>query len=318
MNKGTFIGVDIAKTSFEFVAHGDDRHFSLSNDEAGIQQAIRQIKQFSPELIVLEATGGFELPLVAALSMANLPVVVINPRQVRNFAKATGHLAKTDAIDAVVLAHYAAVVKPAVRAIPDAEMTLLKEIVSRRQQLVGILVAERNRLGTAHNHVVKEGIQSHIDWLKKELDDTDDELRRQIEGSPVWQAKDDLLQTVPGIGPITSATLLANLPELGTLNRHQIASLAGVAPFNRDSGIMRGKRSVWGGRARVKTAIYMATIVAVRWNAKIKEFYQRLCSSGKAKKVALVACMRKFLIILNTMLKNNTPWRCSATKNNLI
>jgi transposase len=311
MNKGTFIGVDIAKASFEFVAYGDDRHFNLSNDEGGIQQAVKQMEKLSPELIVLEATGGFELPLVAALSMAELPVVVINPRQVRNFAKATGHLAKTDAIDAEVLAHYGAVVKPSVRLIPDAEMIMLKEIVSRRQQLVGILVAERNRLGTAHNHIVKEGIQLHIDWLKRQLDDTDGELQKQIESSPVWQTKDDLLRTVPGIGSTTSATLLANLPELGTLNRHQIAALAGVAPFNRDSGIMRGKRSVWGGRDRVKKALYMATIVAVRWNANIKVFYQRLCASGKAKKVALVACMRKLLIILNTMLKNNTSWRCA-------
>lgn len=312
MNKGTFIGVDIAKDSFEFAAYGDDRHFNMSNDETGIRQAVEQIQKLSPELLVLEATGGYEHPLVAALSLAKLPVVVINPRQVRNFAKATGHLAKTDAIDAAVLAHFAAVVKPEIRSMADADMLLLKEVVSRRQQLVEILVAERNRLGVAHNPSVKAGIQAHIDWLKKRLDETDGELRKQIEESPLWRAKDDLLRTVPGVGPMTSAALLANLPELGSLNRHQIAALVGVAPFNRDSGRMRGKRSVWGGRSSVKATLYMAALSATKWNPAIKTFYERLCDSGKPKKVALTACMRKLLIVLNSMMKNNTAWRCAV------
>jgi len=312
VNKGTFIGVDIAKDSFEFAAYGDDRHFNMSNDETGIRQAVEQIQKLSPELLVLEATGGYEHPLVAALSLAKLPVVVINPRQVRNFAKATGHLAKTDAIDAAVLAHFAAVVKPEIRSMADADMLLLKEVVSRRQQLVEILVAERNRLGVAHNPSVKAGIQAHIDWLKKRLDETDGELRKQIEESPLWRAKDDLLRTVPGVGPMTSAALLANLPELGSLNRHQIAALVGVAPFNRDSGRMRGKRSVWGGRSSVKATLYMAALSATKWNPAIKTFYERLCDSGKPKKVALTACMRKLLIVLNSMMKNNTAWRCAV------
>lgn len=201
MNKGTFIGVDIAKDSFEFVAYGDDRHFNMSNDETGIRQAVEQIQKLSPELLVLEATGGYEHPLVAALSVAKLPVVVINPRQVRDFAKATGHLAKTDAIDAAVLAHFAAVIKPELRPIADADMLLLKEVVGRRHQLVEMLVAERNRLGVAHNYAVKADIRAHIDWLKKRLDQADGELRKQIEESPLWRAKDDLLRTVPGVGP---------------------------------------------------------------------------------------------------------------------
>jgi transposase len=312
VNKGTFIGVDIAKDSFEFAVYGDDRHFNMSNDETGIRQAVEQIQKLSPELLVLEATGGYEHPLVAALSIAKLPVVVINPRQVRDFAKATGHLAKTDAIDAAVLAQFAAVIKPDLRPIADADMLLLKEVVSRRQQLVEILVAERNRLGVAHNPSVKAGIQAHIDWLKKRLDETDGELRKQIEESPLWRAKDDLLRTVPGVGPMTSAALLANLPELGSLNRHQIAALVGVAPFNRDSGRMRGKRSVWGGRSSVKATLYMAALSATKWNPAIKTFYERLCDSGKPKKVALTACMRKLLIVLNSMMKNNTAWRCAV------
>jgi transposase len=312
VNKGTFIGVDIAKDSFEFAIYGDDRHFNMGNDETGIRQAVEQIQRLSPELVVLEATGGYEFTLVAALSVAKLPVVVINPRLVRDFAKATGHLAKTDAIDAAVLAHYAAVIKPDIRPIADADMLLLKEIVSRRQQLVEILVAERNRLGVAHNPAVKADIQAHIDWLKKRLDQADGELRKQIEGSPLWRAKDDLLRTVPGVGPMTSAALLANLPELGRLNRHQIAALVGVAPFNRDSGRMRGKRAVWGGRSRVKATLYMAALSATKWNPAIKTFYERLCASGKPKKVALTACMRKLLIVLNSMMKNNTAWRCAA------
>jgi len=311
VNKGTFIGVDIAKDSFEFVAYGDDRHFNMSNDGTGIRQAVEQIQKLSPELVVLEATGGYEHPLVAALSIAKLPVVVINPRQVRDFAKATGQLAKTDAIDAAVLAQFAAVIKPDLRPIADADMLLLKEVVSRRQQLVEMLVAERNRMGIAHNPSVKADIQAHIDWLRKRLNEADGELLRQIKESPVWRAKDDLLRTVPGVGPMTSVALLANLPELGRLNRHQIAALVGVAPFNRDSGMMRGKRAVWGGRSSLKAILYMAALSATKWNPAIKTFYERLCASGKPKKVALTACMRKLLIVLNSMMKNNTAWRCA-------
>jgi len=248
--------------------------------------------------------------LVSALSVSKLPVVVANPRQVRDFAKATGRLAKTDTIDARVLAHFGAAVKPVLRPVPDEELTMLKDIVARRQQLMEMLTAEKNRLGMARNQVVKQNIGSHIDWLQKELKDTDTGLRDRIVASPVWREKDDLLQTVPGVGGTTSIALIANLPELGNLDRRQIAALVGVAPYNRDSGLFRGKRTVWGGRARVRAALYMAALVATRFNPVIRTFYQRLCAAGKAKKVALTACMRKLLTILNAMIKNNTTWRC--------
>lgn len=309
MSQETYIGIDVAKSSLEVAIHNQAQPFSFPNHEKGIQKVVDQIKKLSPSLVVLEATGGFELMLVAALSLAKLPLVVVNPRQVRDFARATGQLAKTDAIDAKVLAHFAAAVKPALRQLQDEDLVILKDLVARRQQLIEMLTAERNRLGMARNRTVRENIQAHIEWLQKELDGTDISLRHQIEASPVWREKDNLLQTVPGVGDATSATLLANLPELGRLNRRQIAALVGVAPYNRDSGLLRGKRAVWGGRARVRAALYMAAMAGIRWNPVIKSFYDRLCAAGKAKKVALTACMRKLLTILNAMIKNNTVWR---------
>jgi len=310
MGQEIYIGIDIAKSSLEVAIHNQAERFSFSNDKEGIRQAVRQIRQLEPGLIVLEGTGGYEVLLVAALSVSKLPVVVANPRQVRDFAKATGRLAKTDTIDARVLAHFGAAVKPVLRPVPDEELTMLKDIVARRQQLMEMLTAEKNRLGMARNQVVKQNIGSHIDWLQKELKDTDTGLRDRIVASPVWREKDDLLQTVPGVGGTTSIALIANLPELGNLDRRQIAALVGVAPYNRDSGLFRGKRTVWGGRARVRAALYMAALVATRFNPVIRTFYQRLCAAGKAKKVALTACMRKLLTILNAMIKNNTTWRC--------
>jgi transposase len=311
MNQEVYVGIDIAKSSFEVAIHNQVEQFSFTNDEKGIRQAIEQIKKLLPSLVVLEATGGYELNLAAALSVAALPMVVANPRQVRDFARATGRLAKTDAIDARVLAHFAASIKPEIRPFHDEALQALKDLVTRRQQLVGMLTAEKNRLGTARNHVVRRNIQSHIDWLQKELDGTDVGLRKQIEASPIWREKDNLLQSVPGVGNTTAAILIAHMSELGTLNRRQTAGLAGLAPYNRDSGLFRGKRAVWGGRARVRTALYMAVISAIRWNPVIKSFYERLCAAGKPKKVALTACMRKLLTILNAMMKNNTAWRCS-------
>ena len=310
MSQETYIGIDVAKSSLEVAIHNQAKQFSFTNDEKGIQQAIEQIKVVSPTLVVLEATGGYELHLAAALSLSNLPLVVANPRQVRDFARATGRLAKTDAIDAGVLAHFAAAVKPEPRPFQDEALQALKDLVARRQQLIEMLTAEKNRLAMARNHTVRRNIQSHIEWLQKELDGTDGGLRDQIKASPVWRQKDNLLQSVPGVGKTTSATLIANLPELGILNRRQIAAVAGVAPYNRDSGLLRGKRTVWGGRAKVRTALYMAVLSGIRWNPVIKSFYERLCAAGKPKKVALTACMRKLLTILNTMMKNNTTWRC--------
>jgi transposase len=310
MKREIYIGIDVAKSSLDVAIHEQEKQLNLPNSEEGIRQAVDSIKELSPTLVVVEATGGFELLLAAALSLAKLPLVIVNPRQVRDFARATGRLAKTDAIDAGVLAHFAAAVKPALRQLQDEDLIILKDLVARRQQLIEMLTAERNRISTARNHAVKEDIEAHIEWLQKKLNSTDTGLRHQIETSPIWREKDNLLQSVPGVGNTTSATMLANLPELGSLNRRQIAALVGVAPYNRDSGLLRGKRAVWGGRARVRTALYMAVMAGLRWNPVIRAFYDRLCAVGKAKKVALTACMRKLLTILNAIMKNHTAWRC--------
>ena len=259
--------------------------------------------------MLLESSGGLELPLVAALATEEVPVVVVNPRQVRDFARATGKLAKTDSLDAAVLAHFADAVRPAVRPLRDAETQVLGSLVARRHQVITMLVSEKNRLSSAATVAVRPRIKAHIAWLERELDDLDKGLRQTLRQSPVWREKDDLLRTVPGVGEQLSLTLLAYLPELGTLDRRQVAALVGVAPFNRDSGAMRGKRTVWGGRARVRAALYMGALVASRFNPVIRDFYQRLLAAGKPKKLALTACMRKLLVILNSMLKHRSPWR---------
>jgi len=242
------------------------------------------------------------------LAAAGVPVVVVNPRQVRDFAKATGRLAKTDALDAQTLAHFAEVMRPALRPLPDEQTQALAAILARRRQLVEMLTAEKNRLSAA-SKPVRKSLRTHIAWLERALSHTDSDLAHAIRESPVWREKEELLRSTPGVGPVMTTTLLANLPELGTLTGKQIAALAGVAPLNRDSGTMRGKRMVWGGRAQVRAVLYMAALVAARFNPIIRAFYQRLCAAGKAKKVALTACMRKLLIILNAMLKHRIPWR---------
>ena len=310
---GIYVGIDVAKARVDVaIRPGGDRR-EVSNDQAGIAALVAQMQQLNPAALVLEATGGLELPLVAALAAASLPVVVVNPRQVRDFARATGRLAKTDSLDAAVMAHFAEAVRPPLRPLRDAETQVLSSLVARRQQVMTMLVAERNRLSSA-TMAVRPSIEAHIAWLKQQLDDLDQGLRQTLRQSPVWREKDDLLRSVPGIGNQISLTLLAYLPELGTLNRRQIAALVGVAPFNRDSGTLRGKRTVWGGRARVRTALYMGALVASRFNPVIRDFYQRLLSAGKPKKLALTACMRKLLIILNSMLKYGSSWNNPATK----
>ena len=261
----------------------------------------------SPTLVVLEATGGYERAAVAALAAAQMPVVVANPRQVRDFARATGQLAKTDRIDAETLALFAERVRPTPRPLADEASAALDALLTRRRQLVGMRGAERNRLEHAPPAVAR-GIRTHIRWLERQLSVVDRDLDDMIHQSPVWRAKEDLLRSVPGVGPIVSRTLLGELPELGQLNRRRIAALAGVAPFACDSGTLRGRRVVWGGRASVRAALYMSALVATRWNPVIRAFYQRLLAAGKPKKVALVACMRKLLTILNVMLRTNTPW----------
>ena len=292
-----FVGIDVSKAQVDVAVRPTGKRWVLPYDETGIEGLIPQIVDLEPALVLLEATGGLELPLVVALAAAALPVVVVNPRQVRDFAKATGTLAKTDALDAGVLAHFADAVRPDVRPLKDAETQVLNSPTARRRQVMTMLVSEKNRLGTAIG-AVSPRIEAHIAWLEQELSDLDKGLRQTLRRSPVWREKDDLLRTVPGVGPQLSLTLLAHLPELGTLDRKQIAALVGVAPFNRDSGTRRGKRAVWGGRSRVRAVLYMGTLTATRFNPVISDFYPRLLAAGKAKKVALVACMRKLLTIL--------------------
>lgn len=308
-----YVGIDVAKSKVDVAVRPTGQRWVVSYDETQVGELVAQMQDLSPALVILEATGGLELPLVAALAAAALPVVVVNPRQVRDFARATGILAKTDALDAATLAHFAEAIRPPIRPLRDEETQVLNSMTARRHQVMTMLVAEKNRLGSAIS-AVRPRIEAHITWLEQELKDLDRSLRQTLRQSPVWREKDDLLRTVPGVGEQLSLTLLAYLPELGTLNRKQISALVGVAPFNRDSGAWRGKRAVWGGRARVRAALYMGTLVATRFNPVIRDFYQRLLAAGKPKKVALTACMRKMLVILNSMVKHGCPWRATSTQ----
>lgn len=302
-----FVGIDVSKDRLDVVWRPTAERWAVANEEAGIATVVSRLRAAPPVLVVLEATGGIEIPLTGALAAAGLPVVVVNPRQVRDFAKATGQLAKTDALDAAVLAQFAEAVRPPRRPLPDAATQALQALLTRRRQLLAMRTAEQNRLGSAPSPV-RTRIRAHLTWLSRELAHVDADLTRAIRESPVWRERDDLLQSAPGVGPGLARTLLAGLPELGTLTRKQLAALVGVAPLNRDSGTLRGRRTVWGGRAHVRAALYMSALVATRRNPVIKAFYQRLCGAGKAKKVALTACMHKRLTILNSMVKHRTPW----------
>jgi transposase len=311
-NVPVFVGIDVSKGQLDIALRPEGR-FSAPNDEAGVAAVVDRLRATNPVLIVLEATGNFELPLTGALGAAGLPVIVVNPRHVRDFAKASGKLAKTDILDAQTLAHFGEVMRPEPRPLRDEQTQALAALVARRRQLIEMLTAEKNRLSGAPQPV-RKSLRAHITWLDRELTRTDTDLAQAIRESPVWREKDDLLRSAPGVGPVLTTTLLADLPELGTLTRKQIAALVGVAPLNRDSGTLRGKRTVWGGRAHVRTALYMAALVASRFNPVIRAFYQRLLAAGKAKKVALTACMRKLLTILNAMLKHRTPWHASTAQ----
>jgi len=303
-----FVGIDVAKATLDIAVRPGGERWSVSNDEAGIGAVVARLQPLAPALIVLEATGGFETATVAAVAAAGLAVVVANPRQVRDFARATGQLAKTDILDAQVLALFAERVRPEVRPLPDGAVQMLDALLTRRRQLLEMLVAEQNRLDFAAA-AVRRDITQHIHWLQRRLRDVDGDLEQAIHASPLWRAKEDLLRSVPGVGPVVSRTLLGELPELGTLTHKQIAALVGVAPRACDSGTLRGKRMVWGGRAPVRAALYMAALVAARRNPVIRAFYERLRAAGKPAKVALVACMRKLLTILNAILRTGIPWR---------
>lgn len=303
-----FVGIDVAKATLDVAVRPSGERWSAPNDEAGISALVARLRPLAPALIVLEATGGFETATVAAVAAAGLAVVVANPRQVRDFARATGQLAKTDVLDAQVLALFAERVRPEPRPLPDEAARGLDALLTRRRQLLEMRTAEQNRLGFAPA-AVRRDITQHIHWLERRLRDVDSDLEQVIRTSPLWRAKEDLLRSVPGVGPVVSRTLLGELPELGTLTHKQIAALVGVAPRARDSGTLRGKRMVWGGRAPVRAVLYMGALVATRHNPAIRAFYERLRAAGKPAKVALVACMRKLLTILNAILRTGTPWR---------
>jgi len=306
-----WIGVDVAKAVLDVVVRPTGEVQQFPNDAAGHAALVAWLTPLAPAGVVLESTGGYERAAAAALAAARLPASVINPRQVRDFARSTGQLAKTDRLDAAVLALFGERVQPAPRPLTDAATAELAELLTRRQQLVGMLTMERNRLRETQTRV-KRSIQAHITWLERQLAATDDDLRQAIEASPVWRVQEQLLQSVPGVGDVVSRTLLGLLPELRRLNRKAIAALVGVAPLARDSGQYRGKRGIWGGRAAVRQILYMAALVGVRWNPVLRALYARLVTAGKAKKVALVACMRKLLTILNAMLATGTPWRAQV------
>lgn len=306
-----FVGIDVAKAELVISVLPSLERFTVANDERGVRTLVERLRPMAAQLIVLEATGGYELLAVAALVAAGLPAIVVNPRQVRDFAKATGQLAKTDRIDADILARFADVVRPALRAIPDAQAQELEALLTRRRQLLDMLQAEKNRTGQVFGkgkRLVKKSLKAHIAYLERELRMTDTDLGDMVKASPAWRERDELQQTVPGVGPVMSRTLLAALPELGQLSRREIAKLVGVAPLSRDSGTMRGRRFVQGGRSTVRAVLYMAALVATKRNAAIRVFYLRLIAAGKPKKLALVACMRKLLTMLNTIVRTKTPW----------
>ncbi len=311
-NVTTWIGIDVSKATLDVAVRPTAEQWQVDRTPAGLRSLVERASELKPERIVLEATGGYEVVVAAALASSQLPVVIVNPRQVRDFARATGQLAKTDRIDAQVLAHFAEVIRPETRPLPDATTRALSALMTRRRQLQEMLTAEQNRLLAAAvqdaPEPLRDQIGEHIDWLRHQIQELDEELTRQVRSSPLWREREQLLRSIPGIGPIASATLLSQLPELGQLDRKAIAKLVGVAPLNHDSGTVRGKRKIWGGRALVRAVLYMAALVATRHNPHIRAFYQRLLAAGKPKKLALVACMRKLLLLCNAIVRSQTPW----------
>lgn len=308
------IGIDVSLTTLDVAVFPTGEQWQASNDDAGIGALVERLTALAPDRIVLEATAGYELPMLAALGSAGLPVVAVNPRQVRDFARSTGQLAKTDALDAHVLAQFAAVVRPKLRPLPDAATRELSALLARRRQLVEMRTAESNRLALAVERVRPE-IREHLRYLDKRIKQLDRELHDHLRASPLWREQEDLLRSIPGVGPVLSAVLLADVPEIGTLTHKQLAALVGVAPLNRDSGRWRGKRSIWGGRAYVRAVLYMATTTAVRHNPLLKTLYERLKHAGKPHQVAMTACMHKLLRICNAILTSRTAWRYQPLDN---
>ena len=303
-----FVGIDVSKSTLDLWLDPAGESIHVAYDDAGIAAVCQRLNAMLPTLIVMEATGGLETRLATELAACGLPVAVINPRQARDFAKASGELAKTDRIDAAILCAFARAIRPTVRPLKDADVRALDDLVTRRRQLVGIRAQETLRLGSAGSPAMQKSLKTHIDWLNKRIAKLDDDLKKRLRTSAVWKAKDDLLRGIPGVGAITTVTMLAKCPELGRLNRREIAKLAGVAPLANDSGKHRGKRMIWGGRADVRSVLYMAAISAIRFNPVIKKFAKRLKTAGKPPKVIITACMRKLLTIMNSMIKNNSPW----------
>ena len=304
-----YVGIDVSKARLEVALLPTGESFVVANDEDGLEQLLGRLKELHPIVVVLEASGGFERPVAGRLAASGIAVCVLNPRQTRDFARATGRLAKTDRLDAKILARFAEAVRPAPRTLPDAEEVECRAILARRRQISRMMTAEKNRLGAATSEAVGKRIEAHIRWLEKELSRTDRDLGEAIEISPAFKENAAVVRTVPGVGPVLCRTLLAELPALGSLSPRELSALVGVAPLNRDSGTLRGRRSVWGGRGRVREALYMGALIASRHNPHIKTFYERLVASGEPKKVALVACMRKLLVILNAVMRDRTPWR---------
>jgi transposase len=308
----SFVGIDVAQARLDIAVRPSGEQWTSPHDEAGIAALVTRLQELGPTLVVLEATGGRELALAGALAAAQVPTAIVNPRQVRDFAKAVGQLAKTDALDAQVLARFAEVIRPEPRALPDAPAQELAALLTRRRQVVAMLTAERQRLSTTLPPV-RPRVQAHVRWLREELRTLDAELQERIRTSPLWREQEALLRTVPGVGPVLALTVLAHLPELGTLDRKPIAALVGLAPRSADSGSRRGRRVVWGGRAQVRATLYMSTLVAVKHNPVLRRFYERLLAAGKPKKLALVACMHKLLLILNALLRQRASWQPPAS-----
>jgi transposase len=306
------VGIDVSKDVLDVRVHPSGAVHRTSNDQEGIAALRDFLKPYTGALVVIEATGGFEHAAAATLAAAGFQVAIVNPRQVREFGRATGRLAKTDAIDADLLALFGERIRPVVRPLPDEDTQALHAVITRRRQIVDMLVAEKNRLGMARGKTVRRSLELHIAWLEKQLANVDDDLSDMVKRSPLWRAKDDLLQSAPGIGKTVSRSMLALLPELGTLSNKQIASLVGLAPFARDSGRYRGRRAIWGGRSNVRALLYMAALASLRWNPAINTFYRRLRAAGKPHRVAITAAMRKLLITLNAMVKSGTPWHPAA------